>query len=263
VSARDAFPRLVADLGGTLRFFSRLPVPRLSRLDDPAALPRFETAARVVPVAGALLALPAAGAAALLSATGLPPLASGAFVVAVGLLVTGAMHEDGLADTADGLAGGRTRERRLEIMRDSRIGTFGAAALFLALLARASLAGALVEAGAVAAAAALVAAAAVGRGAMVAVWGALPAARPDGMSGSAGRPSRAAVIVALASAVVLALAGLSAAGPGSIAAGLAAAAAVAFLVGRAASRCIGGQTGDILGAVAATAEIAFLAGLLA
>jgi cobalamin synthase len=71
------------------------------------------------------------------------------------------------------------------------------------------------------------------------------------------------VIVALASAAVLALAGLSAAGPGSVAAGLAAAVAAAFLVGRAASRCIGGQTGDILGAVAATAEIAFLAGLLA
>jgi adenosylcobinamide-GDP ribazoletransferase len=98
---------------------------------------------------------------------------------------------------------------------------------------------------------------------MVAVWAALPPARPDGMSSAAGRPGPAAATAALAVAAGLTITALAAAGAAAVAAGVAVAAVVAALLGLAAARTIGGQTGDILGAVAVTAEIGFLAGLIA
>ncbi len=255
--------RIAADLGGVLRFFTRLPVPPLSRADDPAAMPRFAEAGWALPVAGALLALPGALLAAALSATDLPALAAGALVVALSALVTGGMAEDGLADTADGLAGGRDRERRLAIMRDSRIGVFGAAALALALIARASLAGALVGLGPLAAAGALVASGAVGRGALLAVWAGLEPARADGMSAAAGRPGGRAATAGLLIAAALALPAGGAGGPAGVAVGLLLAALAAAALGLAARRAIGGQTGDVLGAAGHLGEIAFLVGLLA
>jgi adenosylcobinamide-GDP ribazoletransferase len=72
-------------------------------------------------------------------AQGLGPLPAAVLVLAAGLLLTGAFHEDGLADTADALGGAATRERLFEILKDSRIGTFGAAALGISLLLRATL----------------------------------------------------------------------------------------------------------------------------
>ncbi len=89
----------------------------------------FARAAALVPLAGIVIGLPAAVAGALAASAGLPPLVIGALVVAVAAMTTGALHEDGLADAADGLFGGRTPTRRQEIMRDSRIGSFGALAL--------------------------------------------------------------------------------------------------------------------------------------
>jgi adenosylcobinamide-GDP ribazoletransferase len=79
------------------------------------------------------------------AAVGLPPFVAGVLAVAATLLVTGALHEDGLADTADGFGAGVTRERKLEIMRDSRIGTYGVAALVLSILLRAGAVASLVE----------------------------------------------------------------------------------------------------------------------
>ncbi|HUG61478.1 MAG TPA: adenosylcobinamide-GDP ribazoletransferase, partial [Methylomirabilota bacterium] len=194
---RSFVHRIAADLGGALRFFSRVPVPALSPADDPAGMPRFETGAWAAPVAGAILALPAALLAALLGLTALPALAAGALVAAVSVLATGGLHEDGLADTADGLGGGHDRERRLAIMKDSRIGVFGAAALALSLIARSALLGALVAAGPLAAAGAVIAAATVSRSAMVVVWNRLPAARSDGLSVAAGRPAAGAAMAAV------------------------------------------------------------------
>jgi adenosylcobinamide-GDP ribazoletransferase len=98
---------------------------------------------------------------------------------------------------------------------------------------------------------------------MVAAWAVLPPARPDGMSSSAGRPGARASAIAVVGGAVLSLAALGVGdGPGVVI-GIVAATAATVLLAIAAKRCIGGQTGDILGAVAALGEIAFLAGLTA
>ena len=110
--------------------------------------------------------------------------------------MTGALHLDGLADTADAL-GGRTRERRLEIMRDSRIGTFGAAAVALDLLIKVGAMEQLVARGLLPA---LIAAGAVSRATSVLLAGWLPYARESGTGGVLGRPSRIALAVCLPAA---------------------------------------------------------------
>ncbi len=124
------------DLAGCLRFYSRLPVPQLPGEPDPHRSPDFTTLPRMLPLAGLILALPAALVLAAGWAVGLGPFLAATLAVAVAVVATGALHEDGLADVADGFGGGATRERRLEIMRDSRIGAYGGAALVLALALR-------------------------------------------------------------------------------------------------------------------------------
>jgi len=119
---------LLPDLAACLRFYSRLPVPRLHGEGDIHAAPDFRTAPRMLPLAGLILALPAALTLLAARGLGLGPFLAAALALTVMVLVTGALHEDGLADLADG-CGGATRERRLEIMRDSRLGSYGAIAL--------------------------------------------------------------------------------------------------------------------------------------
>lgn len=252
---------LLADLAGLLRLFSRLPVPRLGPADDPAALPDFRRAAAVMPLAGVIIGLPAAGVFALAIAAGVPPLAAGALTVATAFLSTGGLHEDGLADTADGYAAGGSAERRLAIMRDSRVGAHGAGALAVTVLLRAALLSGLVASGAVAAALAVLAAAAVSRTAVVALWHATPPARNDGLSVGAGRPRRRATAVAVALGLLAALLAVPAAGAMGAAGGLAAAAGAAILVSRWCRKALGGQTGDVLGATQQLSEVAFLCGL--
>jgi adenosylcobinamide-GDP ribazoletransferase len=189
---------------------------------------------------------------------GLPPLVAAVWTLAAMLLATGALHEDGLADTADGFGGGRTRERRLEIMRDSRIGAFGALALMLALAARGASLAALAAPGAVAAG--LVAAGALGRGAIVVVPLMLAPARSDGLApGLAGRAvGRAAAGIGLGFVVALALLPIRAALGATLAAG-----AVALAMAWLARRRIGGYTGDVLGAVSVVTECVVLSLLAA
>ena len=110
----------LSDFAGALRFFSRLPIPGPMETDD------FRRSLRLAPLAGALLGL--AGGLVFVAALGLrlPAAAAALLALGFGALVTGALHEDGLADVADGFGGGLTRDRKLEIMKDSRIGAFGA-----------------------------------------------------------------------------------------------------------------------------------------
>jgi adenosylcobinamide-GDP ribazoletransferase len=173
--------------------------------------------------------------------------------VSTSAALTGALHEDGLADTADGLFGGHDRETRLAIMRDSRHGTFGVLALVVGVLLRAA---ALARLGnTVAAGLALVAAHAVSRALLPAVMRALVPARADGLGAGAGRPSPAQTAAAAACGVVIALAAL---GPlRGLLAVIAAAAAVAAAAGLARRR-IGGYTGDVLGAFQQLGEIVIL-----
>jgi adenosylcobinamide-GDP ribazoletransferase len=239
----------LGQLVAAFMLLSRLPVGRLAR-----ARGEFADSIWAYPLVGAAVGGIAAAVFAGCVAVGMPPAVAAAWTLAAQLLTTGALHEDGLADTADGLGGGRTRERKLEIMRDSRIGSFGALALALSLAARGTALALL--SGPWRVAAGLVAAAALGRAAILVVLLALAPARPDGLAAGLGRrgAGRAAVGLALALAVaVLALPLADAVRAGCAA--LAAALAVAWL----ARRQVGGYTGDILGAAAVVAECAALA----
>ncbi|MCP8937661.1 adenosylcobinamide-GDP ribazoletransferase [Alsobacter sp. SYSU M60028] len=260
-----SWPGFAAEVAQNIRFYSRLRTPRLPGEPDPHATPDFTRLPRALPLAGAAIGCVGAAGLALPAALGLPPLVCGAVAVAALVLATGAFHEDGLADMADGFGGGGTRERRLEIMRDSRVGSYGATALALSLLLRAALAGALLERlGPGPAALAMVAAASASRVAgLVPVW-ALPSARADGKSAAVGRPGDAAMAWAAGLAVALALVLLGpSAGPARALAACAAAALTAWPVCRLSKRLIGGQTGDVAGGAQQLAEIAFMAVLAA
>jgi adenosylcobinamide-GDP ribazoletransferase len=256
--------RLIADVADNLRFFTRLP---LRRSDAP---PDFRRIGWAAPLAGALVG--AFGAAALIAgrAVGFPTLLSATLAVIVQIFATGALHEDGLADVADGFGGGRDRESKLAIMRDSRIGAYGALALAFSLLLRVEAISFMARPSAAFAAAGLILAGAVARMSALAPLAWLPPARADGAGASAS--AAAASVGALGARSML---------PGAItlaalAAGLglltlevvralfacAIAVGVARLFVAVAKRHIGGQTGDVCGASAALGEIATLLALL-
>ena len=173
-------------------------------------------------------------------------------LVAVGLL-TGALHEDGLADTADGLGGGHDREQKLALMRDSRHGTYGILALIFSIglrgAALASIAGP-IESGL-----ALIAAHAASRAALPVIMRWLAPARVDGLGALAGTPGPTAMLAAMAIGVFIALGML---GPvrGAVALVLMGMAVAAMAV--VARRQIGGYTGDVLGALQQIGEIVML-----
>lgn len=241
--------RLLAAAAG---FLTRIPVPALAF--DPDWLPR---SAKYFPLVGALVGVLAA--AILLAGGHVWPGPVPAILAVLGaLLVTGALHEDGLADTADGL-GGRSREARLAIMKDPRLGAYGALALGFCLALRVAALAALPP---WSAAVALVGAHAGGRLAAVLLLAAQPYAGDPAaarVSHGAGRPTRAelalAALFGLAPALLLPLPqALLALGLGTAAAGL-----LAWRV----CRALGGQTGDVLGATEAVFETGFLLGAAA
>lgn len=172
-----------------------------------------------------------------------------------GILVTGAFHEDGLADTFDGL-GGSSPERRLEIMRDSRIGTFGAAALLGSILIRISTIASLTVAQATLV---IPLAYGFGRAAAVGVMLTRRAARSDGLGldYTAHLPRRACL-----GAVVLAVVAVAAAGPRAVVVAVAGL-AVAALCGLWFAKKFDGITGDVLGAVEQLVEATVLIGFVA
>lgn len=257
-------PGFAADIVAALRFFSRLTIPKLPWEADAHAAPDFARAARAVPLAGALLGAIGAAVLALAVLLGLPAILTAILAVAALVLVTGALHEDGLADTADGFGGGATRERKLDIMKDSRIGSYGAVALVLALTTRiAVIAEILTRLGFLSASAALVAAAALSR--LAALWlpYRLPPARSDGAAVAAGAPSDLAFVQASLSAAAIALAILwPITGLGSALGGLLAGLGIAVGMAYLSRRQIGGQTGDVAGATQQLADIAILVSIL-
>lgn len=245
----QAIARLGRDLAFCFIFFTRLPVP----LPLAIAEARLATSIWAAPLAGLAVALLSAGAYALALGLGLGPAIAAALALAVGLLVTGCLHEDGLADVADGFGGGRDRDRKLAIMRDSRIGTYGACALAMSLLLRWSALAALAEPRAVLLA--LIAAHMGARGILPAFMHAVPAARAEGLSANAGRPALAvglAAVLLAACAVWLCL-GFR---PGLVALALLALAGLAMAW--TCRRQVGGQTGDVLGALEQGAEVIVL-----
>lgn len=237
------------DAAAALGLLSRLPVP----VDPDRAAARGGRAAWAWPVAGAVIALIAGLVGVVLIAAGAPPALAAGIVLAVQVIITGAMHEDGIADSADGLWGGWERERRLEIMKDSWIGAYGVLALILSLGLRWTALAAIAASGSLLAA--VLAAAMLSRAAMAALMTALPLARPGGLARAVGAPPVVASGVAAGIAVVAAMVLL-----GWL--GLLAALWVAVIAigwGAIAKAKIGGQTGDILGAMQQLAEIGVLA----
>lgn len=227
-------------------------VALLTRLPVRASFDRGARAAWAYPVAGLAVAVLAAIPTGLSLAAGLPPMLAALIWVAVSVILTGAMHEDGLADVADGLWGGWDKARRLEIMKDSHIGSYGVIALCLSLAARWLAVGIILQSpgwiwG-------LIAVAMLSRATMPVLMAALPNARQSGLSQSQGRPSRQTALAGIGVAgLVTVLATGWTALPLAFAAMLATAACGAI-----ANSKIGGQTGDILGATQQVSAISML-----
>jgi adenosylcobinamide-GDP ribazoletransferase len=235
------------DVAEAIGLMTRLPVTTIGS--------RGVAAAWAWPLAGACVALIAAIIAAISLFVGLNPALAAGLALATQIILTGALHEDGLADSADGLWGAYGAQARLDIMADSRIGAYGVIALALGLGFRWLLLASLFDAGAISAP--LIATAALSRAPMVTLMFWLPPARIDGLSARMGRPSRDTTIltVALALLVAILMTGFAAL-PSAVIALL-----ITWAISKIALAKIGGQTGDILGASQQLAEIGILMGL--
>lgn len=238
---RSMLVTALRDVAACLGFYTRLPLPAF---EMPAH--GFAAAQWAAPLAG--LVVGAICSAVLIGAAmlGLPATIAATLALAAGTLVTGGLHEDGLADVADGFGGGSTREKKLAIMKDSRIGSYGVAALILSFLMRWT---ALSSLGLVAVPALLMAHTA-SRALMPALMRLSPPARENGLSAGAGRPETATVLVALAIGGVL----LFISGPGFVLVTAPLLFLALFFIKRLAEKQIGGQTGDVLGALQQLAE---------
>ncbi|MEM7470783.1 MAG: adenosylcobinamide-GDP ribazoletransferase [Pseudomonadota bacterium] len=240
--------RLLNDLLIAFHLLTRLPLPPANwgNSERPSA-----SAAWAYPLVGVVLGGLAAVVAWLALWAGLSAaLAAGVFLGAMALM-SGAMHEDGLADCADGFWGGWERDRRLDIMKDSQIGTYGVLALSIIvglkwivlthILENASLW-------------VLLTAPVLSRAAMVTVMAALPHAREGGLSHSTGKPDRVATYTAFALGMLAAFSmGIGTGIVLLLIAGAATLALAAFAKAK-----IGGQTGDVLGAVQCVTEACLL-----
>lgn len=256
--------RWISDLRLALMLLTRLPAGK-SAVPDDATVAR---AAWIFPVVGLLIG--AAGGGVFMFASYLGMGMASAVLLAMGtqVLLTGALHEDGLADTADGFGGGRSRERKLEIMRDSRIGTYGVVALILVLSLRftalqdiasnlLSISDELedVDGQNSAVIIALIAAGVLSRAAMAVVWYLLPPARTDGLAASSGTVSFGSAVAAAMFAALIAFAVL----PGfAFVIACAAAVILALAVAALAQWQIRGHTGDVLGATQQITEVGVL-----
>lgn len=245
---------LLRELGVACIFLTRLPI----RLAGPLSMGDLAAAVQWFPVAGVLVGALGALAYMLAGLVGLATLPAAILAVAVMVLATGALHEDGLADSADALGAGQDRQRALAIMRDSRIGSYGTIALMLVLLLRVAGFAGMWEPASFARV--VIAAAAVSRGLMPVVMRFVPQARSDGLAAGVGRPELGRVLLGVGLGLAIALALL----PWQLALQAALIAAVVGL-GLAwwLARRFGGYTGDTLGAVQQAGDVAFILAIAA
>ncbi len=242
----DTAPFRWRDIGTALTLLARFPIPLI--LQTPT---RFDRVAWAYPLAGSVIGLLAGGILWLALAVGIPPSLSAAICLGTMAMLTGALHEDGFADCADGLGGGHTKERRLEIMKDSRIGAFGTVALVLNILTRWS---ALTALAAVMPVAAVVVVATAARLPMTVAMLLMPHARTNGLAARAGKPAPIQVLAAILCATVIGLIFVGWIGIWVVFAALLAAVPLGLM----AQSKIGGMTGDVLGGIEQSAEIAVL-----
>ncbi len=238
------FSRRVKELRLAGMLLTRVPMGTLS---DP--VPELPDARWAYPLIGLALGLVMAVVAGIAQALGFHYGVIALLVVAIGVLLTGGLHEDGMADLADGFGGGHTKSRRLEIMRDSRIGSYGVLALGLTIALKAQAMFVVFQSGAVLWP--LIIMAVSSRFFMLAVQEFVPPARQDGLGFKASKTGGWRIWAGLALTVVivwpLGWSGLVA---------LLAMAGVAAALSFQAKRLIGGQTGDVLGAVQLATECA-------
>lgn len=237
------------ELFTALAFLTRLPV----RSNEEWQSGTLSRALRMSPAVGAFVGALAGSFYWLGVSFGFSTFIAGLLAIMASAVLTGGLHEDALSDMADGISGGWTRERKLEIMSDGRIGAHGALALMLALLLRV---GAMAQLGSPdRVMTALIAAGALSRALMYLAMAALPHAKDAGLARSTGRPTMrdAAISVGISFGICwlalplgTALAALIAAGAGGL------------LTARIASSQIGGQTGDILGSIQQISELCAL-----
>ena len=236
----------LAEVQLAVMLLTRLPAGRI------AVAPSIGAAAWAFPLVGTLVGGVSAAVLCAALAVGIAPGLAAGIALAAGVLATGGLHEDGLADVADGFGGGRDRARKLEIMRDSRIGSYGGLALILSLGLRWQAIALLAVESPKLAALAMIALAVSSRAGLplALLW--MPAARADGMGKSAAGTTllRALVSVAIAALVLTVLIG-----PAAAFLVLTVQAVVQLGFARLAMRQIGGQSGDVLGAMQQLAEI--------
>jgi adenosylcobinamide-GDP ribazoletransferase len=228
----------------------------LTRLPVGVAVPAdgaIAAAAWAFPLVGAGIGALAAIAFLMVELVGLGAAPAALLAILVGVVATGAFHEDGLADTADGFVGGHDPEQKLAIMRDSRHGTAGVLALLFSIGLRAAALGTIGEP--IHAGLALLAAHAFSRALLPTAMRMLAPARPDGLGAMAGRPSLTGAIIAATVGIVVAIVSL---GPANGSAAIVLAGAAVALAALLARRQIGGYTGDVLGAFQQTGEIVML-----
>jgi adenosylcobinamide-GDP ribazoletransferase len=229
-------------------FLTRLPV----RFDGDMPADLHGRALGWYPAIGALIGLCGAAVYAAASAAGLTASAAALLTVGIQIALTGALHEDGLADVADGFGGGRDKMAKLAIMRDSRVGSYGVLALIFSVGLRWSALVALADPLAVALA--LISAGALSRAVVPAVYGWLDPARTDGLAAGLGGPPGLRVVMAAVLGACIAGLFLSATALPVITVAILA----ALTLGGLALRQIGGHTGDVLGACQQVVEIAVL-----
>lgn len=250
---------LTRQLAGFLlavQFLTRLPVP----VEGLYTAKRYARIPRWFPAVGSLIGVLTA-AVFLVAASVLPPVLAALIATGAGILITGCLHEDGLADLCDGLGSGQPRERVLEIMRDSRIGTFGTAGLGLVLACKIVTLGHMPpDTGA----ACLIAGHCLSRTACTLVMGLTPYVRSNGRGSGLTTTLSPAAIAIMAPFVLFSLflllwfAGLLA-----TIVGLAGLITGTLIVMRPSQRILGGHTGDVLGAVQQVSEVTFLLTVLA
>lgn len=246
----DTSPFQPRDIAVALGLLTRLPI----RLPD-EAYTRGAQAGWAYPLVGVSIGFIATGVGLLTDWMGLPAPAAALAILATMIVTCGAMHEDGLADCADGFWGGWERIKRLEIMKDSQIGTYGVIALVLSLAARWFGLTTLVEQEMLWA---VIGVAALSRAGMPVVMGALPHARDYGLSHAQGRPDRRVALAAVAVAAVVGLVTIGWATLGLLAISTLAVWGVILL----AKAKINGQTGDVLGATQQVLEVLLLMALI-
>jgi adenosylcobinamide-GDP ribazoletransferase len=239
---------IISEIKLCIGLLTRLPISY--ERGEPA--PELTSACRWFPLIGILIGALSGAVLFIGSYFELPTSVIALLAIATATLLTGAMHEDGLADVADGFGGGKNRDHKLEIMRDSRLGVYGTLALIFDTALRWALITELLNFGWLFAAGALIAAGASSRLVTLLLMKSLPAARADGLGASTGTPENQSVIIAIIT-TLLALVALKDIGMLlAVAISIVIAAGVLHVL---AKQQIGGQTGDVLGAGQRIGEI--------